>query len=245
MYHGFSRDAHSTFDPYDLFVSEPALCTQLDMLGSRGWRALSLTQYIAAYDARAGAGTYLVTIDDGLASVATIGAPILASRGVPAVLFVAPGLLGGGATYLPDTPEEQLLDADELRHLPDLGIEIGAHGLDHTTMEGMSDADLLVNTRGVREMIADLTGVAPRSFAYPFGDQDMRARRAVEAAGYDLAFSVYDDAGRFSISRVDVKPADTRTALRIKLLPGYRGIWRAAGTVKPLRRAIRQLTWRR
>jgi peptidoglycan/xylan/chitin deacetylase (PgdA/CDA1 family) len=126
-----------------------------------------------------------------------------------------------------------------------MGIEIGAHGLDHTSMVGMSDADLLRHTRGVREDIADITGIAPRTFAYPFGDQDARARRAVQAAGYDVAFSVFDDAGRYSISRIDVKPGDTLAALRIKLVPGYRTVWRAAGAVKPLRRAVRQITWRR
>ncbi len=245
MYHGFCRHGDSTPDPYDLYVSDLALTKQLGMLARRGWRALNLDQYLAAYEAGAGAQSFLVTIDDGMASVATVGAPIFVNRGVPAVLFVTPGLIGGHATYLPETPGEQLLDADGLRSMSEMGIEIGAHGLDHTSMKNMSDADLLRHTRDVRDQLADVTGIPPRSFAYPFGDQDERARRAVEAAGFDLAFSVYDDAGRFAISRIDVKPGDTLTALRVKLLPGYRGAWRATSSVKPLRRAIRQLTWRR
>ena len=242
MYHGFGE---TSADPYDLFVAEPALRSQLDYLARRRWRPLDLDGYLAAWSRGRAGRDYLVTIDDGFTSVATVAAPVLANRGVPSVLFVPPALLGGTTAYLGKSPTEPLLDGDALRELPATGMEIGVHGLDHTSLAGLSDADLLRHTREAREALADVVGTPPRAFAYPFGDWDARAAKAVEAAGYDVAFSVYDDGGRYAVSRVDVKPHDTLTALRVKLLPGYRVLWRAAGHAKPLRRALRTLAWKR
>jgi peptidoglycan/xylan/chitin deacetylase (PgdA/CDA1 family) len=244
MYHGFSAGPRDD-DPYDLFVSDTALDAQLTWLRDKGWRPLDLDAYLATWDRGRAGSDYLVTIDDGFTSVATVGAPVLARHGVASVLFVPPALLGATTHYLDQTPDEAILDADALRALPAQGVEIGVHGLDHTSMLGLSDAELETQTRGAREALADVTGVLPRSFAYPFGDFDPRAVRAVERAGYDVGFSVYSDAGRHAISRVDVKPGDTLAALRVKLVPGYRRIWRAAGAVKPLRRALRSVAWRR
>lgn len=244
MYHGFSVGPRAD-DPYDLFVSDSALDSQLSWLRAHGWRALDLDGYLAAWQRGRAGSDYLVTIDDGFISVATVGADVLARHRVPSVLFVPPALLGATTHYLDEAPDEAILDADALRALPALGVEIGAHGLDHTSMLGMSDADLERQTRGAREALGDVLGTLPRSFAYPFGDYDARAVRAVERAGYDVAFSVYSDAGRHAVSRVDVKPGDTLAALLVKLVPGYRAIWRTAGRVKPLRRALRSLAWRR
>lgn len=244
MYHGFSAGPRAD-DPYDLFVSADTLDAQLGWLAAQGWRALDLDGYLAAWERGRAGRDYLVTIDDGFTSVANVGAPVLARHRVPSVLFVPPALVGATTHYLDETPDEAILDADALRDLPRQGIEVGVHGLDHTTMLGLSDAELEKQTRGAREALADLIGTLPRSFAYPFGDFDDRAVRAVAQAGYDVGFSVYADAGRHAISRVDVKPKDTLAALRVKLVPGYRVIWRAAGTVKPLRRALRSVAWRR
>jgi peptidoglycan/xylan/chitin deacetylase (PgdA/CDA1 family) len=244
MYHGFSIGPRAD-DPYDLFVADSALDGQLDWLARRGWQPLDVDGYLARLRAGRAGREYLVTIDDALESVATVGVPVLARHRVPSVLFVPPALVGGTTPYLADSPTEPVLDADRLRELMDLGVELGVHGLDHTSMAGMSDADLRRHTVDARSALADLTGALPRTFAYPFGDFDARAARAVRAAGYVLGFSVYTEGGPWAISRVDVKPGDTLAALRVKMLPGYRALWRAAGTVKPLRRAVRTLAWRK
>jgi peptidoglycan/xylan/chitin deacetylase (PgdA/CDA1 family) len=107
-------------------------------------------------------------------------------------------------------------------------------------MAGMDDAELRRQCVDVREHLADVTGQQPRSFAYPFGHFDARARMAVQAAGYELAFSVHDDAGRYAISRVDINASDDALHFRVKLLPAYRPLWRAAGRVSPVRSAVRR-----
>jgi peptidoglycan/xylan/chitin deacetylase (PgdA/CDA1 family) len=241
MYHGFSVGP-ATHDPYDLIVSESSLREQLSHLRTAGWQPVDLDGYTAVLNgAPVARRRYLVTIDDAFRSVLTVGAPVLAEFGVPSVLFTPPALLGGTTAWLELQPDEPILSPDELRTVAGMGVEIGVHGWDHASMAGMSDADLHRSTAAARDAVADVTGVRPRAFAYPYGDYDARAVRAVASAGFDVGFSVYADAGRHAISRTDVKPQDSLTTMKVKLAFGahYRRAWKVAGLAGPVRRALR------
>ena len=241
MYHGFSVGP-APHDPYDLIVPEASLREQLQHLRSSGWQAVDLDGYLHALaSGRSDRRSYLVTIDDAFRSVLTVGAPVLAQLGVPSVLFTPAGLLGGTSAWLDRQPDEPILTADELRAVAAMGVEIGVHGWDHASMAAMSDADLVRSTVTARDTLADVTGVRPRAFAYPYGDYDARAVAAVAAAGFDVGFSVYSDAGRHAVSRTDVKPQDSLTTMKVKLAFGarYRQAWKVAGLAGPVRRALR------
>ncbi len=240
MHHGFTLEPRQD-DPEKLFVTQGSLAWQLQHLRSGGWTPLDLNAYLTLRSNRRKAGkTFLFTVDDGYVSVATVALPLLKRFAVPLVLFVPAGLVGRRATWLEAPADEPILSADVLRELAADGVEIGGHGLDHRSMAGLDDAELRRQCVDVREQLADATGRLPRSFAYPFGHFDRRAQMAVEAAGYEVAFSVHDDAGPFAISRVDVNGSDDSQHFRFKLLPAYRPVWRAAGRVRPLRSTVRR-----
>jgi peptidoglycan/xylan/chitin deacetylase (PgdA/CDA1 family) len=233
MYHYFGEAPDA--DPERLFVDEAAFAAQLEHLRRRGWRALSLDEYLAALD---GAPTprrsYLITIDDGHESVGRIAAPMLASLGIPSVLFVCPALLGGNAEWNPNYKRERLSAADELKRLPALGMELGVHSADHTRMAGMDDTTLRVHVVHARARLESATGVAARAFAYPYGTHDPKARAAV-AARYDVAFAVARENGRFAVDRVFVQSTDSLLLFRLKLSVGYRIVSRVAGRAWKLR----------
>lgn len=246
MYHGFAVGLR-THDPYDLHVDVAQLDAQLALLRRRR-RPVDLDGYLEVLDGRAPSRrAVLVTIDDALASVASLAAPVLSRHGVPSVLFVPTGLVGATSSWLSEMPDEPLLDAAALRGLSAAGVELGVHGWDHTSMTGMSDTDLRRAVIDARDALADVSGVQPRAFAYPYGDLDRRAVEAVARAGYAVAFSVYRDDGRHAVSRTDVKPADSLRAVRIKLAAGprYRLVWRAVGRLGPVRSTLRALAQRR
>ena len=239
MYHGFSLEPR-TDDPSNHFVTVSSLRSQLAFLDGRGWKALDLDGYLACLGRGQGARRALVTIDDGFSSVLELAAPVFAAAGVPTVFFVPAERIGATVDWVPELAGERLLDADALRALRrDHGVEIGVHGLDHVALDGLDDAALLRQTVDAREIVADAVGAWPRSFSYPFGAFDERARRAVERAGYDVGFSVHRDAGRFAVSRVDVNGTDTSSTFRVKLLPGYRRWWRALERAGGVRRVAR------
>ena len=240
MYHYFGRPPGP--DPEKLFVDGPVFAAQLDQLRRTGWRALTLEEYLAALD---GASTprrsYLLTIDDGHESVGRLAAPLLAERGIPSVLFVCPGLLGDRARWAEAYPGERLSPAEELRSLPALGMELGVHSWDHTRMVDLDDSALETHVRRSRAALEAVSGVSARAFAYPFGTHDLAARTAVAAAGYDVAFAVAREHGRYAVDRVFVQSTDSLLAFRVKLTGGYRLVSRAGGRAWKLRHRARAM----
>ncbi|WP_343947040.1 polysaccharide deacetylase family protein, partial [Pseudonocardia zijingensis] len=240
MYHYFGEAPGA--DPEQLFVSEEAFAAQLRYLQRRGWRALTLDEYLAALD---GAPTprrsYLVTIDDGHESVWKIAAPALSAAGIPSVLFVCPDRIGGRAEWTDAYSDEPLAAAGELTALPRLGMDLGVHSADHTRMVGMDATALHRHVVEARDRLEEATGVRARSFAYPYGTHDPAAREAVAAAGYDVAFAVAREHGRFAVDRVFVRSGDSMLRFRFKLTPAYRVISRVGGRAWRLRHAVRAI----
>jgi peptidoglycan/xylan/chitin deacetylase (PgdA/CDA1 family) len=209
-YHGFCR-VHPQSDPHHLFVLESEFEKQLDVLARRN-QAVNLDGFLAARRSGGSPRSYLVTIDDGYASVLDIATQILGKRRVPALLFVSPALLGK------ETTPQRILSADELRELHRSGFEIGAHGLDHRELTGLSDEELRRQCAGAREHLADIVGTLPRAFSYPHGSFDARACSAVAAAGYVAGFAVNRSAGPFALPRLGVYGRDSVAVFRAKLL---------------------------
>lgn len=245
MYHAFTERPRAD-DPHRLFVTEAALREQIGYLRDHRWTALTLDEYLPPLDG----GPWpqravLFTADDGHLSFVTIAAPLLAAASIPSLLFVAPDLVGRRSSWMPELPDEPIADRSMLGDLAALKVEVGVHGWDHTSMIGMSERELLRHTQEARERVAEMIGYLPRAFAYPYGDFDEAARCAVQAAGFEVGFSVFRDAGRHAVSRVDVNARDTARSFRLKLLPGYRRLWRATGSVPQLRTRVGRLIHRR
>lgn len=234
MYHGIGRRSAAA-DPHNLFVPAEVLHVQLRSLLRRGWRPLDLDGYLAGPAPRR---SFLVTFDDGYTSVRDDAAPVLRALGVPAVLFVCPGLLGGRSSWMPETPDERLLDAAGLRSVVRDGIEVGGHGWDHADMTGRDAASLRRHTDDVAEALADATGVRPRAFAYPFGAHDADARIAVAGAGYAVAFATHAGDPPMAVPRVDLNALDTSRSFRIKTWAGYAVARRALGRVPGARSRV-------
>jgi len=239
MYHSFGEPP-PTGDSERLFIRQSDFAAQLAELRRRGWCPLDLDGYLAAL---AGAPTprrsYLLTIDDGHESAVKIAAQMLATAGIPSVLFVCPGRLGGNAGWSDYYPSEVLATAEELATLPGLGMELGVHGMDHTPTIGMNDEALHTHIVQSRTQLEQLTGTPARSFAYPFGKHDAAAREATAAAGYEVAFAVAREGGRFAVDRIFVRRGDPLVLFRFKLSNTYRLISRMAGRASWLRRQVR------
>lgn len=234
MYHYFGEAPGP--DPERLFVSKENFAAQLAHLRRNGWHALTLDEYLDALEGRpTPRRSFLLTIDDGHESVARIAAPMLAEAGVPAVLFVCPALVGGEVHWSTNYLGERLSGADELAKLPGMGIDLGVHGSDHTRMTVLDDAGLRTHTEVARKELEGLTGVRARSFAYPYGTHVEQSREAVGAAGFDVAFAVARENGRFAVDRVFVQSTDTMFWFRLKLSTGYRLLSRVAGRAWKIR----------
>jgi peptidoglycan/xylan/chitin deacetylase (PgdA/CDA1 family) len=241
MYHGLA-DGASERDPLGLCVTSGMFERQMRWLVRRGWHALDLDAYLASrFGSRSGRRTVLLTFDDGYQSTLELAFPLLRELGLPGLLFVPPGALGGTAQWWHAMPDAPLIDADQLRTLAGLGIEVGAHGMEHVFMPGLSDRELHRNTREARDALADLLGKPPRAFAYPQGHFDRRVAAAVKQAGFTVAFSVKLEGGRFGVPRIGISPSDDLQTFRVKLLPAYHAWGRALERHPRVRGSIRKL----
>ena len=88
-------------------------------------------------------------------------------------------------------PPRLMLTPAGVRQLADAGIDIGAHTVNHPILKGMADDDARSEIVGSARWVADVTGRAPRSFAYPNGrpgvDYDGRHAAMTREAGFELA----------------------------------------------------------
>ena len=194
-----------------------------------------------AADALAGDQRVLhVTFDDAFTSVVE-ALPALERLGVPVTVFACSQYARDGRPF--DVPELArdaaalpaelaTMDWGELRGLAERGVEIGSHTRTHPHLTRLSDEELELELRESRDVIEAELGRPCPFFAYPYGEEDARVRRAVQAAGYKAAFAIQSDERDFdpyALPRVALFRSDTNT-LRAALK-----------TTPTIRRAVRRL----
>ena len=138
-----------------------------------------------------------ITFDDGYKDCIRTAAPVLRELGLPATFFVCSGAVGleGDAaqrfagTGLRRREHVEFLDAEDLRQLAtDPLFEIGGHATTHADLGVPRGAESLEDEVALdRQQLQQITGVAPRWFAYPFGQYtnvSAKAMSTIRAAGY-------------------------------------------------------------
>jgi peptidoglycan/xylan/chitin deacetylase (PgdA/CDA1 family) len=143
-------------------------------------RVLSLDEALARRE-----GGVVVSVDDGYRDFVDVVVPLLVRYRVPAILYLATGLVADDATRGPDA-----LTWDGLREALETGlVTIGSHTHGHVDLSGASEAQAEEEMRRSKELIEDRLGVACRHFAYPWAvgspAADRAARRVFESAALD------------------------------------------------------------
>jgi peptidoglycan/xylan/chitin deacetylase (PgdA/CDA1 family) len=216
MYHAFGVRSQQE-DPHNLFVPGDAFENQLRALLRRGCRPLDDLSFLKGLESGGWPPrSFLVTVDDGYVSTLDVAAPILGRLGIPAIVFVLPGMLGARSQWMSDMPDERLLDGDGIRALEHRGISIGLHGCDHHSLVAATPAELRRQTVDARQALTALIGREPALFAYPYGEHDAAARRSVAEAGFRAAFAIYSGGGRYAFPRIDINSLETSRTFRLK-----------------------------
>jgi peptidoglycan/xylan/chitin deacetylase (PgdA/CDA1 family) len=172
----------------------------------------------------------VVTFDDSLQDNVDHAVPILEKHGAHAVFFAITGYLGQDNAWnhraYSFAPH---MSAADVRSLHEGGHEIGSHSVSHQRLRKLDDARLESELADSRQLLLETTGVAPSSFAYPYGDADDRCRAACRRF-YSRAFGSARqggcdwDAQPHFIRRILVGPEDTYESLEQKIAGYHRGI---------------------
>ncbi|HEY6202670.1 MAG TPA: polysaccharide deacetylase family protein [Candidatus Limnocylindria bacterium] len=149
-----------------------------------------------------------VTFDDGLSSVATNAAPILAELHIPWTLFVVSDWADGRHSFGQDV----MLGWRDIDRLQSSGVAIGSHSVSHADFGRLSADRSLRELSDSRDTLERNLGVAPTSFAIPLGgprNWTAAAARAARETGYELIYAQAEDrrpagtSGRTFITRDD------------------------------------------
>ncbi len=166
-YHSISEDPGPTSIPVALFRA------QMDAIAASGQTVVSLDlvpDWIAGRRTLPDA-CLAITFDDGFVDFATHAAPLLASRGWPATVFLPTGKMGGPADWPGEqsSPPRPLLSWDAVRALYRSGITFGGHSVTHAKLSTLPFSALEQEVRDAQSHLQRELGVAPTSFAPPYG----------------------------------------------------------------------------
>ena len=178
-------------------------------------------------------GGVVVTFDDGYRDFHQTVLPILAEHRVPAVLYLATGLVANGVRPSPDA-----LTWSQLQEIRDTGlVTIGSHTHGHTDLSRAGEAEAEGEMLRSKELIEDRLGTACDHFAYPWAvggvAADRVARRLFRTAALDAWRT--NRAGRidpYRLGRVPILRSDGRFFFRRKVrgeLDSEAWLYRALG----------------
>jgi peptidoglycan/xylan/chitin deacetylase (PgdA/CDA1 family) len=180
---------------------------QIDQMRRRAARYLDIDAVTVA-PAR---GVFSLSFDDIPASAWTEAGPILAQHGVKATYYIC-GRLAGGMNM--DRPQ---FEVGHLQALHAAGHEVGCHTFGHTSVLRMDAEALRLSLDANAAWVAErLDGYRMTTFAYPFGDATLSAKRVVRDR-FDLGRGVRDGVNTGREDRGLIKSI----GLESRRLPGY------------------------
>src|SRR2546430_1034042 len=190
---------HRIGGPAELGVTRVAkwvFARQMTTLARAGWKTLTLEQ--SAERLRPGHSAFriphsafLLTFDDGCASLAEHVYPLLADVGFTATTFLITDYVGRLNTWDVRYTWHRLahLDWDTIGRWQARGFDFASHTASHARLTWLSDGQAAAELAGSRETLRHRLGPqAARAVAYPFGARDERIERLASAAGYELGF---------------------------------------------------------
>ena len=122
----------------------------------------------------------LITFDDGYEDNYTNAFPILKKYKFKATIFVITGYMDKGKMYL---------SSAQLKEMQNNGIDIESHTNLHDKLGTCSYADQLKTLEISKEYLEKTLNKTVRYISYPFGSYNLDTLKAVNAAGYKMAFT--------------------------------------------------------
>lgn len=159
-----------------------------------GWRTVTLAEYAAAARGQMPAPdkTFLLTFDDGYASLCDEAYPIVADLGFTAATFLITDFVGRTNTW------DVRYTWNRLRHLDwaaverwrGRGFDFGSHGATHRRLTWLTLAELSDDLQRARHSLVHRLGVdCGLAVAYPFGAWNRRITACAATLGYQIGFA--------------------------------------------------------
>lgn len=186
-YHSvIDSEQHLTSDPHKQHIPLRLFLQHLDYL-QKHHHVLSLNEFqLARRESRALPDRSVVlTFDDGFQDFATVVAPHLMRRNVPATVFVITDRAYGN---LPPNGES-FLTWEEIRELAKSGLDIGSHTCAHRHLPDLSLPEVMRELSESQAAVRIHTQQTQVALSYPFGQTSEQISKMASSAGYSCAIA--------------------------------------------------------
>ena len=186
-YHRVGRPRRGRYER--LTVPPKRFGRQVGLLLALGYRLcdLDVVLPLAAEGRCAERRPVVLTFDDGFAELYDHLLPLVAERGIAAVVYVVTDKRAADWADWHGLEPPALLSRSQLREMAAAGIALGSHGRTHVRLTKCPPARLLDEVEGSKKALEDVLGRAVRHFCYPHGSHSDAVVDAVRRAGYETA----------------------------------------------------------
>ena len=227
-------DAQAPLEGWKYNIEPAAFESQLRTLVSRGYRFVTLQNYLASMKEPLFSSLATVTFDDGWTDNFRFAFPMLAAMQIPATLFVVSG-------EMTDVSRSRRMAVAELRQCSEYGVTIGAHTRTHPNLARLQNAELHFEIAGSKVDLEDLLGYSVNYLAYPGGRFNQRVVDVTQEVGFQAACSVISwginsDASRFWLYRYVFSDELNHLSDRLRLNRWSRRLlsWRAGRALRKM-----------
>lgn len=186
-YHSvIDSEHHILSDPHKQHIPLPLFLQHLDYL-QKYHRVLSLNDFQRARRENRPLpdNAVVLTFDDGFQDFATVVAPHLISRSLPATVFVITDRAYGN---LPPNGET-FLTWEEIRELVKSGLDVGSHTCGHPRLTDLALPDVMRELSESQAAVRIHTQQPEVALSYPFGLTSEQIARLASSAGYSCAIA--------------------------------------------------------
>lgn len=191
LYHQIG-DKPNTHTNLDCFCNTTEFHRQMEFLMNSDYEVISLTKALdLIFNKRIIDSKYVVlTFDDGCESFYDITFPILEKFNFPSTIYPVAGYFGKYASWSKiNNPDLKILSKSMLVELNKLGVEIGAHTMDHVKLTHQKRRDAITQIKDSKETLEQLLGENICSFAYPHGNFNEEIIEITREAGFTNALT--------------------------------------------------------
>lgn len=176
----------------DCFCTTTEFYRQMDFLKQSDYRVISLNMALdLVFNTKEIDANYItLTFDDGCEKFYDTTFPILDLFNFPATVYPITGFLGdivilNGKSY----PHLKILSESMLLELSKVGVEIGAHTVNHLKLTNITEKEAEFQIRYSKEYLEQLLGQKIDSFSFPHGDYNTETIRMVKESGFTNALT--------------------------------------------------------
>ena len=194
MYHALVEKRDSDLHPVHIEIA--MFEQQMGWLHAQGYDGITVEEWYSRWSAKQlSRPAVVITFDDGYSSLMDRAAPILKKYGFAATLFLTTDFVGMpafNAEFAQAVPPcQRPLTWAEVQTLQVAGWDIQAHSCSHRPHAALPIAQLKAELETSKQIIVNQLNNRVKFYAFPYGNYNRQALKALQDAGYWAGFAVH------------------------------------------------------